>query len=58
MLTTSEKAKLAADLLESIPVHLDDPDEGLAEARRRDGELEKNPEIAVTWEEIRRNLGR
>jgi putative addiction module component (TIGR02574 family) len=57
-LTTSEKAKLAADLLESLPALLDEEDEGLAEARRRDQELEKDPNMAVSWEQLRRDIGR
>ena len=57
-LTDSEKAMLAADLLESLPPILDDEDGGLAEARRRDAELEKNPKAAITWEQLKRGLGR
>jgi len=57
-LSTSEKAELAADLLESLPPILDDEDEGLAEARRRDQEMERDPQAAITWEQLRRGLGR
>lgn len=57
-LTVSERAALAADLLESLPPILDDTDEGLAEARRRDQEMENVPNSAITWEQLRRGVGR
>ena len=57
-LTDGEKAALAADLLESLPPILDDEDEGLAEAQRRDKELDGNPDIAISWEQLRREIGR
>jgi len=57
-LSTSEKAELAADLLEALPPILDDEDEGVAEARRRDQEMDKNPTASITWEELRRGIGR
>ena len=58
VLSTSEKAELAAALLESLPPVLDDEDEGLAEAHRRDKEMDGDPQAAMTWEELRRDLGR
>ena len=57
-LTVSEKAELAADLLEGLPPVLDDEDEGIAEARRRDTEMDRDSAAAITWEELRRGLGR
>ncbi len=57
-LSASEKAALAADLLECLPPILNDDDEGVAEARRRDQELERDPTAAVTWDQLRRGLGR
>ena len=57
-LTDREKAMLAADLLESLPAILDDEDEGLAEARRRDAELDADPSLAVSWKQLRRDIGR
>lgn len=57
-LSTSEKAELAADLLEGLPPILDDEDEGVAEARRRDEQMEKDPKLSITWDELRRGLGR
>lgn len=42
-LTDSQRAKLAASLLESLPAMLHDDDDGLAEAYRRDAE--KNSDL-------------
>ena len=41
-LSEQERAKLAADLLDSLPGVLSDEDEGVAEALRRDAEIEVN----------------
>ena len=57
-LSTSEKAELAADLLECLPPILDDDDEGVAEALRRDREMEKDPAASITWDQLRRGIGR
>jgi putative addiction module component (TIGR02574 family) len=57
-LSVSEKAELAADLLESLPPILDDHDEGVAEARRRDAEMERDSTSTISWEQLRRGLGR
>ena len=58
VLSVSEKTELAADLLESLPPILDDPDEGVAEARRRDQEMDRDPAASITWEQLRRGIGR
>lgn len=57
-LTEAQRATLAADLLDSLPGILLDEDDGIAEARRRSEELAKDPSVACSWEEIRRDLGR
>lgn len=57
-LSSSEKAELAADLLESMPPILDDEDEGVAEAHRRDREMENDPTASITWDQLRRGIGR
>lgn len=57
-LSTSEKAELAADLLDGLPPVLDDEDEGVSEARRRDDEMERDPKASITWEQLRRGVGR
>ncbi len=58
VLSISEKTELAADLLESLPPILDDEDEGVAEARRRDQEMDRDPAASITWEQLRRGIGR
>jgi hypothetical protein len=52
-LPDAARAVLAAHLLDSLPAVLSEPDEGLAEALRRDGELSSNPAAAMTLEELR-----
>ena len=47
-LPEKERATLAANLLESLPGVLSDEDEGIAEALRRDAELEANPDRAIS----------
>jgi hypothetical protein len=43
-----ERATLAANLLESLPGILSDEDEGVAEALRRDAEIEADPAQAIS----------
>ena len=57
-LTQAERAVLAADLLETLPAVLSDEDEGIAEALRRDAEMEAEPSRGVAWEAIKKELGR
>ena len=57
-LTDSQRAKLAASLLDSLPSLLYDDDEGLAEACRRDAEMDSDPSIGLTTEQLRASLGR
>jgi hypothetical protein len=57
-LSRSEKAELAAALLEGLPAILDDEDEGLGEAHRRDQEMDKDPSASITWEQLRRGVRR
>lgn len=57
-LPDSDRAILAADLLVSLPAILVDEDDGLAEARRRSKELEEDPSLGRSWEEIKKALGR
>lgn len=51
-LPETQRAMLAAHLLESLPAALHDEDEGLGEAQSRDGELDANPEIGLSLEEL------
>jgi hypothetical protein len=57
-----QRAVLAAHLLGSLPPVLHDEDEGVAEALRRDAELDANPSPAMSLkqldEQITRRRGR
>ena len=57
-LPENERALLAAELLTSLPATLTDADDGVAEAMRRDRELDEDPSSGRTWDEIKRELGR
>src|SRR5438477_9333234 len=43
---------LAANLLDSLPAVLSDEDEGIAEALRRDTDLDANPDRAISLEQL------
>ena len=47
-----ERARLAANLLESLPGVLSDEDEGIAEALRRDADLETNPDQVISLAQL------
>ena len=51
-LSASERAVLAAHLLGSLPPALDDTDEGIAEALRRDAELDANLQTGISLEQL------
>lgn len=51
-LTETERAVLAAHLLGSLPPVLHDADDGIAEALRRDAELERDPSIGISLEQL------
>jgi putative addiction module component (TIGR02574 family) len=55
-LPESERAKLAANLLDSLPGVLSDEDEGVAEALRRDAEMNDNPDQAITLAQLESQL--
>lgn len=57
-LPEDQRAVLAAHLLRSLPGILTDEDEGIAEAMRRDAELDRDPSAGMTLEEFRNALGR
>jgi putative addiction module component (TIGR02574 family) len=52
-LPESDRATLAYRLLDSLPAVLSDSDEGVAEALRRDAELERDPSAGLTLEQLR-----
>lgn len=47
-----DRATLIANLLHSLPPILDDEDEGMAEALRRDAELDADPSQAISFAEL------
>ena len=51
-LPEKERATLAANLLESLPGVLSDEDEGVAEALRRDAEIDANPNQAISLTQL------
>jgi hypothetical protein len=51
-LPDSDRALLAAHLLRSLPSVLHDDDEGIAEALRRDAELDANPDLSITLDQL------
>ena len=53
-LPEKERAVLAARLLGSLPPVLHDEDDGIAEALRRDAELEANPAAGLSLEQLDR----
>lgn len=55
-LTDSQRAVLAAHLLQSLPSVLHDEDEGIAEALRRDVELDANPSIGISLEQFDQHM--
>ncbi len=55
-LPVSDRASLASILLRSLPEVLNDHDGGVAEARRRRDELNANPEIGISPEELRKRI--
>ena len=51
-LPEKERATLAANLLESLPGVLSDEDDGLAEALRRDAEIDANPDQTISLAQL------
>jgi hypothetical protein len=57
-LPDAQRAALAAHLLRSLPGVLHEEDDGIAEAMRRDAELDRDPSAGMSLEEFRSALGR
>ncbi len=51
-LNDEQRARLAVSILDSLPGVLADQDEGVAEALRRDAELDVDPESALSLERL------
>ncbi len=47
-----ERAKLAANLLDSLPGVLSDEDEGIAEALKRDAEIDSDPNQGISLAQL------
>lgn len=56
-LPESQRATLAGRLLGSLSPVLHDEDEGVAEARRRDSELDADPLSGMSLEQLDRQIG-
>lgn len=52
LLNEEQRAQLAVSILDSLPGVLGDQDEGIAEALRRDAELDADPESALSLEQL------
>lgn len=57
-LPDDQRALLAAHLLESLPAILHDEDGGVAEALRRDSELDEDPSAGMTLDDFKTAFGR
>jgi hypothetical protein len=57
-LPENQRATLATHLLESLPPVLQDEDEGIAEALRRDAELDANPSSGLLLGQLHRQIER
>ena len=57
-LSESDRAQLAANLLDSLPGVLVEEDAGLAEALRRSDEMDRDPSVCLTHDEFLKALGR
>lgn len=57
-LPDSQRALLAAHLLDSLPAILHDDDAGIAEAMRRDSELDRDSSAGMSLEEFKSAFGR
>lgn len=57
-LPEDQRASLASDILDTLPANLSDNDDGLAEARRRSKQMDEDPSIGMSWEQIKASLGR
>ena len=57
-LSVSERSMLASDLLHSLPPEIEDDDEEYAETLRRRAEMEADPSMYITLDELMRAVGR
>jgi len=57
-LPEDQRFHLLADLIGSLPAVLSDPDDGSDEAGRRLKEMRENPSARLTWEQVKKEIGR
>jgi putative addiction module component (TIGR02574 family) len=57
-LSDSDRATLAAHLLDSLPAVLSEEDDGIAEANRRDSDFQEGITTGISWDMLRQNIGR
>ncbi|MCF3649810.1 hypothetical protein [Synoicihabitans lomoniglobus] len=57
-LTEAERAAFAAHLLSTLSVVMSDEDEGVAEALRREAEMDATGEVGISWNDLKHGLGR
>ena len=57
-LPDDQRAVLASHLLSSLPAILHEADGGVAEAMRRDAEMNRDPSVGMTVTEFLTSLGR
>jgi putative addiction module component (TIGR02574 family) len=57
-LSENERAVLATHLLGSLSPVLHDDDDGVAEALRRDAELDGNPDLGISVEKLDKKIRR
>ena len=51
-LPEQQRAKLASHILDSLPGIFADSDDGIAEATKRDVEMDENPGIAISMDQF------
>ena len=57
-LPEDQRAMLAAHLLGSLSSVLHDEDEGIAEALQRDAEMDTDPSLGISLEQLNQQIGR
>lgn len=57
-LPEDDRARLAAQLLSTLPAVLSDADDGSEEANRRITEMKRDSSVRRRWDEIRAEIGR
>ena len=56
-LTEDQRASLASDILDTLPTAVAN-DDSLIEAHRRSEEMDEDPSIGMSWDQLKVSLGR